>query len=697
MTTADIDSGQRAGLKEWLGLGVLVLPAMLLFMMLTILFLAIPQLAADLQPSNTQTLWIIDIYGFLMAGLLVTMGTLGDRIGHRRLLIAGAAVFAVVSLIAANTSDPGLMILWRAVLGIAAATQMPATLGLIFATFADARQRGVAVGVWAGGISVGTALGPVLGGALLEAFSWRAAFLVAVPVMVVVAIGAPLLLPHNRNPAAGRLDLFSVALSLATLLPIVFGVKELAKADALPAALAGIAIGLAFGAWFVVRQLRLSEPLLDVRLFANRTVSGALGVFLLAATALGGVYLLVTQYLQLVEGLSPLQAGLWVLPGAALLVVVSTLSPVLVRRIRPGHLIAAGLVVQVIGYLMLTQVDSAGGLPLLVAGFMVLYPAVAPSMALTTNLVVGSVPPQKAGAASGLATTCSDLGISLGIAIIGSIGAAVYRTQISDELPGGLPPQALTAGRDSIDGAVSAAQGLPAELGAAVLAPAREAFTSGLNVAAIIAAVIAGGAAVLALLRLRHVPPTGQPAQRGSNLPADHDADARAWSGPDPAAGIGALKIQSHHETRGFAMISIRRATADDAFTIHRLMSELADHQHQGSAITVSVDRLKELLTRPEIAYLIAERGGQAIGYVSWFQRISFWAGTDYLALDDLYVCDGERGHGVGEQLMRAVSETAEGKVIRWEVAESNVAAQRFYERIGASVVSKKICRWQVM
>ncbi|MFI9561046.1 MFS transporter [Nonomuraea endophytica] len=498
-------AGQRAGLRQWLGLVVLVLPAMLLFMMLTILFLAIPQMAADLRPSSTQTLWIIDIYGFLMAGLLITMGTLGDRIGHRRLLMAGAAVFAVVSLIAANTSDPAMMIVWRAVLGIAAATQMPATLGLIFATFADARQRAIAVGIWSGAISVGTGLGPVLGGVLLEAFSWRAVFLIAVPIMVVVAIGA-LLLPDHRNPAAGRVDLFSVALSLATLLPIVYGVKELPKNAAL--ALVAIAIGAAFGAWFVRCQLRLPEPLLDVRLFGNRTIAGALGVFLLAATALGGVYLLFTQYLQLVEGLSPLRAGLWVLPGAALLVIVSALTPALVRRVRPGYLIAAGLTIQVIGYVMLTQVDAVGGLPLLAAGFFVLYPAVAPSMALTTNLVVASVPPQKAGAASGLATTCSDLGISLGIAVIGSIAATIYRTDIATTLPTGLPERAAAAARESLDSAVPAAKGLSPELSTALLTPAREAFTSGLNTAAVIATVIAASAAVLAVVTLRHIPKT---------------------------------------------------------------------------------------------------------------------------------------------------------------------------------------------
>ncbi|WP_336211107.1 MFS transporter [Nonomuraea sp. LPB2021202275-12-8] len=487
---------------------MLALPALLLFMMLTILFLAIPQLATDLQSSHTETLWITDIYGFLMAGFLVTMGTLGDRFGHRRLLMTGAATFAVVSLIAANTTDPQLMILWRAVLGVAAATQMPATLGLIFTTFTEPRQRGIAVGVWSGAISVGTALGPVVGGTLLELFSWRAAFLVAVPIMVVVLVGAPLLLPDNRNPAAKRPDLISVALSLATLLPIVYGIKEVARGDSLGPPLAAITVGAAFGVWFFRRQLRSTDPLLDIRLFANRTISAALGVSLLSAIALGAIYLLVTQHLQLVEGLSPLQAGLWVLPAAALLVVVSTLSPILARRVRPGLLIAVGLAIQAVGYLMISQVGSIDGLAMLLTGFIVLYPAVAPSMALTTDMVVGSAPPHKAGAASGLATTCSDLGISLGIAVIGSIGAMVYRSQASQTLPAGLSPEVAEASLDSLGGAVSAAPDLPDALGATLLAAARQAFTNGLNVAAGAATIIAVAAAWLAFTRLRHIPPT---------------------------------------------------------------------------------------------------------------------------------------------------------------------------------------------
>jgi DHA2 family multidrug resistance protein-like MFS transporter len=417
-------------------------------------------------------------------------------------------VFGVVSVIAAYTDDPAMMIFWRAVLGVAAATQMPATLGLIFAMFRDPRQRGVAVGVWAGGISAGVALGPLLSGILLEAFSWRATFLVAVPVMVVVAIGAPLLLPEHRDSNAGRLDLLSVALLLAALLPFVYGIKSLAK-DPPAIALVTIGAGVAFGLWFVVRQLRSDAPVLDVRLFANRTVSGALAVFILAATGLGGVYLLFTQYLQLVAGLSPLRTGLSILPAALVLIVVATPAPILARRFRPGNIIATGLAVQVVGYLMLTQVDSTSGLPLLIAGFIVLYPAVAPSMALTTDLVVGSVPPEKAGAASGLSTTASDLGISLGVAIVGSIAAATYRDQIDGSLPRGLPADVRTAAADTLDGAVAAAAQLPAEVGAAVLDAARAAFTSGLNLGAATAALIAAFASILAATRLRHVPPTG--------------------------------------------------------------------------------------------------------------------------------------------------------------------------------------------
>ena len=502
----------RPGAKQWWGLAVLVTPSTLLFMMLTILFVAAPSMAQDLNPTGTQLLWILDIYGFVMAGFLVAMGVLGDRVGKRLLMVIGAILFAAVSVAASLTTIPELMIAWRALLGLGAAMMVPSTLGLIFVLFADARQRGVAIGVWAGGISAGVALGPLLSGLLLEVFGWQATFLVAVPIMALVAIGAPLLLPEHRDTTA-RIDLFSALLLVAGLLAIIYAIKRFAAQEPAGPSIGLIAAGVLIGLWFVIRQLRAERPLLDVRLFANRTVSGALAVFLLAAAALGGIYSLFTQYLQQVQGLSPLEAGFAILPAAAVLIVVSTLSPVFARRFRPGNVIAIGLLTQVIGYILFTQLDPGTGLALVIGSFVLTYPGVAPAMALTTDLVVGSVPPEKAGGASGLATTANDLGISLGIAVIGSIGIATYRSQITELLPGGLPADATTAASRSIDGALTAAAELPGALGGQLVTAAQQAFTSGLNTAAIVSAVIAAIAALIAATRLRHIRPTGEAQQ----------------------------------------------------------------------------------------------------------------------------------------------------------------------------------------
>lgn len=342
----------RTGAKQWWGLAVLVIPSTLLFMMLTILFLAAPNLATDLNPSSAQLLWILDIYGFVMAGFLVAMGVLGDRVGKRRLMVIGAILYAVVSIAAALTTEPSLMIVWRAVLGLGGAMMLPATLGLIFVLFSDAKQRGVAIGIWAGGISAGVALGPLLSGLLLEAYGWEATFLVAVPIMAIVVIGAPLLVPEHRDPTA-RFDLFSALLLVASLLAIIYGIKRFATQQPAGLSIALLVVGALIGLWFVIRQLRAKQPLLDVRLFRNKTVSGALAVFLLSAAALGGVYQLFAQYLQQVQGLSPLQAGFGILPAAAVLIVASTLSGVRPevptrkrdrdrpaypgRRVRPVH------------------------------------------------------------------------------------------------------------------------------------------------------------------------------------------------------------------------------------------------------------------------------------------------------------------------------------------------------------------------
>lgn len=530
MSSAGNPPQTGAGRKEWAALGLLVLPALLLFMMLTILFLASPYLAADLHPSSTEILWILDIYGFLMASLLVLMGTVADRYGHRNLLVAGAALFGVFSVVAAMTDSPTMMIVWRAILGIAAAMQMPPTLGLIFSMFQDPKQRGVAIGIWAAAISAGVALGPLLAGILLEAFSWRATFLVAVPVMAVVVIGGLMLLPGHQASQRNKLDLFSALLLVLTLLPFIYGIKSFATEDEPMVSLAAVVVGLLFGVWFVVRQLRSSAPLLDVRLFANRTVGGALSVFILAATGLGGVYLMFTQFLQQVKDLSPIETGLSILPAALVLIVVATLSPVIARRVRPGYVIAAGLAVQVVGYVLFTQVESTTGLPLLIVAFVVLYPAVSPSMALTTDLVVGSVPPEKAGSAGGLASTVNDLGISLGVAIVGTIGTAVYSSGLASKLPEGLPKDVKEASEENLSGAVAAAQNLPGDLADPLLRVTKDAFAHGLNIGSAIAAVIAAAGAIIAAITLRHVPPTGSAAPGPQSGEPDSAAAAEVGS-----------------------------------------------------------------------------------------------------------------------------------------------------------------------
>ncbi|AUH40202.1 MFS transporter [Streptomyces sp. CMB-StM0423] len=514
----------RAGPRQWLGLAVLLAPTILLFVTMTVLFLATPDIAADLGPSSGQLLWINDIYGFMMAGLLVAMGTLGDRIGRRRILLFGAVAFGAASAAAAFAPSAEALIGARAVMGLGAAAVMPSTLSLISNMFQDAKQRATAIGLWAASVSVGVAVGPLVGGLLLENFWWGAALLAGAPVMGLVLLAAPFLVPEYRAPQPGRLDLPSVALSVVTILPIVYGVKEMAAHGVNAAAIVALVLGVVLSTVFVRRQLRLTDPLLDMRLFGDRTFSGSLAVFLLSAVALGGVYLLFTQYLQLVEGLTPLEAGLWILPAAVMLVIVSMLSPVIARRVRPGYVVAAGSLLSAAGYVVLTQVDSVGGLPLLITGFYLLYPGIAPVMALATNLVIGSAPPEKAGAASAVNSTASDLGVALGIALLGSVGTAVYRGDMADSVPAGVPDGADAAARDTLPGALSAAESLPAALGDAVLAPAREAFASGLNVAAALAAGLAVAAAVLSATLLRRVPASGAAQQEPEAAPGPPSA-----------------------------------------------------------------------------------------------------------------------------------------------------------------------------
>src|SRR5690606_25814140 len=320
-SSQNLDRQRTAGLGRWAGLAVLALPTVLLGLDVTLLYLAMPALAADLRPTSTQALWIMDAYGFMIAGFLITMGTLGDRIGRRRLLLIGAVAFALASLLAAYSTSANMLIAARAILGIAGATLMPSTLALISNMFLDARERALAIGIWATMFALGMAAGPLIGGLLLELFWWGSAFLVAVPVVVVVLIAGPLLLPEYRARASGPVDLPSVALSLLAVLPVIYFIKESAKAGISPASSLALVVGIVFAALFVNRQRALPSPLLDVRLFANGTFSAALSVLRVGLVGVGGAMLLVTQYMQLVLELPPVTAGLWMGPPALMMLV----------------------------------------------------------------------------------------------------------------------------------------------------------------------------------------------------------------------------------------------------------------------------------------------------------------------------------------------------------------------------------------
>ncbi|WP_235998012.1 MFS transporter [Nocardiopsis coralli] len=497
---------RRAGPREWAGLAVLGLPTVLLGLDMTVLHLALPSLSAELDPSPAQQLWIVDAYGFLIAGFLITMGTLGDRVGRRRLLMIGGVAFVGASVLAAYSTSAEMLILARAALGIAGATLMPSTLALISTTFHDPRQRALAIGWWATFFAGGMAAGPLVGGVLLELFWWGAAFLLAVPLIAVMLVAAPLLLPESRDPDAGRLDLVSVALSLAAVLPVVHGVKEAAKEGPGLTVAASLTAGVVFAVVFARRQRRLSSPLLDLDLFRNREFSVALAVMLAVLVGVGGTMFLVTQYLQLVEGLSPTVSGLWYGPPALMMMASAVAGPVLARRVRPGYVVAGVLALSAVGYALLALVEGPGDLPLVIGGFSLVYLGLGAIAALGTDLVVGSAPPARAGSASAMSETVQELGVAFGIALLGSLSAAVYQRTIAGAAGPGLEPEVADAVEGSLTGAASVSGQIPGQL----WAQAQEAFVAGLNTVGVVGAVAVPVLAAVTAFALRHVPAGGE-------------------------------------------------------------------------------------------------------------------------------------------------------------------------------------------
>ncbi len=496
-----------AGRREWIGLAVIALPCLLYSMDLTVMNLALPALSRALDPTSLELLWIVDVYGFLLAGSLITMGMLGDRLGRRRLLLIGAAAFEGASILAAFSTSARMLIFTRGLLGIAGATLAPSTLSLIRNMFLNSRQRTLAVGIWATSFSVGAAIGPLVGGLLLEHFWWGSAFLIGAPVMLLLLLLGPHLLPEFRAATPGRVDWLSAALSALGILPLIYGLKRAALTGFGMNPALWIVGGVAACGIFIRRQGALPEPMLDIRLFRIPAFTVSLITNVVSLFATFGAFLFIAQYLQQVLGLSPLRAGLWTVPSAGGFIAGSMLAPLLTRQRKAAHVVALGLVVAAGALMLLTQVEQASPVMLVVAASVFLALGVSPVVTLSTDLIVGSAPADRAGAASAISETGTELGGALGIAILGSIGGAVYRWRMSAAAPKDLPARFAEAARDTLNGALSAARQLPRASAEPLILQARQAFLQGMHLTAFIGAVIAAACAGLVLTSLPHDTP----------------------------------------------------------------------------------------------------------------------------------------------------------------------------------------------
>lgn len=509
--------GPRAGRKEWTALGVLMLPLLLVSMDVSVLYFAIPYVSQDLEPSATQQLWILDMYGFVLAGLLITMGALGDRIGRRALVLAGAALFGAASVAAAYAHTAELLIAVRALLGLGGAALMPSTLALIRNLFHDEKQRGKAVTLWTAVMTTGISLGPVVSGLLLEHFWWGAVFLINLPAMVLLLALVPFLVPEFKSAKRERFDLPSAALSLGAVLLVIYGIKEWARHGYEPLTALAIGTGLVLGSVFVRRQKHLAHPMIDLGLLGRRTFGGPVFANLLAMFATVGMAVFLTQYLQSVLGLSPFEAALWSLVPAAGVAVAAPAGAALAQRVDRAYVMGGGFLLSACGFLWLTQVRTDSALWFTLAGASLYAGGLVSAMTLANELALGAAPPERAGSAAAVLESGQELGGALGMAILGSIGAAAYSRDMAGALPPGVPR--AEAIRETLGGATAAAARLPEGVADGVLTAAREAFTHGMSFAAVGAAVVMAGAGLFSFTWLRG----GGTARR----PAETSADPR--------------------------------------------------------------------------------------------------------------------------------------------------------------------------
>jgi DHA2 family multidrug resistance protein-like MFS transporter len=488
---------QRAGWREWTALAVLMLPVLLVSVDNTILNFALPAIARDLEPSSAEQLWIIDAYSLVLAGLLVTMGSLGDRIGRRRILLIGAVGFTAVSVLAVFAPTAGWLIAARAAMGLFGASLMPSTMSLLRDLFPERDQRRIAVAIWAGMFSAGAALGPIAGGFLIENLPWQSVFLLAVPVLLLLVVLAPIFVRESRDPAPGPVDVPSIVLSMLALAPIAYGIKEVAIHGL--AGAAPIALGAAFAWVFVRRQLRMDVPMLDMSLFRRSAFTGSLLVNLCSVIALVGFLYFASQHLQLIVGLSPMAAGFALVPGMALSIIGGLAITPVARRHPASVVVPASLAFALAGYL-LVALTGAHDLALLVVAFALLGAGIGAAETVSGELILANAPAEKAGAASAVSETAYELGAVLGTSILGGILSAGYRSNLI--VPAGVPGEVAAEARETLAGAMNAADGLGGDLGAALRAAAADAFDGGVAVTSLIGAVLVVLSGVIAAVTL---------------------------------------------------------------------------------------------------------------------------------------------------------------------------------------------------
>ncbi|ROR73324.1 MFS transporter [Bogoriella caseilytica] len=503
----------RASRRTWAGLALLTLPMVMLSTDLTVLFFAMPAISTDLSPGPTQALWIVHVYGFLIAGLLISMGRLGDRIGPRKLLLVGAAAFGVLAVLAAFSTSATMLVVIRALLGIAGATLMPSLFSLLRVMFTDEKQRRLAIAIMMSAFSVGGAAGPLLGGVLLEFFWWGSVFLVNVPFMVLLVAVGPWLLPERSDLESARLDVASVLLSVAGMLAVVYGLQEIA-ADTDSGAgtawlhLAIMAAGAGLLAWFVRRQGRLRDPLFDLSLLRDRRIAAPLTSVLLVGIGLVGTYYLLTQFLQGVAGLSALHAAYWTLPYVAANIAGFLAAPALAGRIRPAIIATGGTAIGALG-LGLTAVatSASSSIPSIMGLFAVAAVGQGMAFALLSDMIISSAPAERAGSAAAAQEVSGELGTAAGIAIGGAIGLLVYRTQLARTMPDGVPDSE----RES---ALNGIHTVPSEGADDLLRAAQDAFAAGVATFAWVAAALMAVSAIFLGWTLVRAPRQPAPVRR---------------------------------------------------------------------------------------------------------------------------------------------------------------------------------------